>query len=63
VYDLAGSAVYEHTFDGLAGQQTLHWDGVNQHGARVAPGLYLLKINVRGDAGDESLQQLISVAY
>ncbi len=63
VYDLAGSAVYEHTLDGLAGQQTLHWDGVNQHGARVAPGLYLLKINVRGDAGDESLQQLISVAY
>ena len=63
IYDLAGTVRYENTLDGLAGQQSLRWEGIDQQGQRVEPGLYLLKVNVRGDAGEESLQHVISVAY
>jgi hypothetical protein len=27
------------------------------------PGLYIMEINVQGDSGDESIQQIVSVAY
>jgi hypothetical protein len=63
LYDLAGRSVYEHSLDGVAGQQELRWDGTNDAGQRVAPGLYLAEINVHGDSGDESVQQIVSVAY
>ena len=63
IYDLAGTVRYENVLDGLAGQQSLRWDGVDQYDQRVEPGLYLLRISVQGDAGEESLQHLISVAY
>jgi flagellar hook assembly protein FlgD len=60
---LAGRTRYENTLAGLAGQQTLRWDGTDQDGRRVPPGLYLLEINVSGDSGDESVQQIISVVF
>jgi hypothetical protein len=63
IYDLAGTVRYENVLDGLAGQQSLRWDGVDQYDQRVEPGLYLLRISVQGDAGEESLQHIISVAY
>ena len=63
IYDLAGTVRYENVLDGLAGQQSLRWDGVDQYNQRVEPGLYLLRISVQGDAGEESLQHIISVAY
>ncbi len=63
VYDLAGRTRYESTLAGLAGQQTLRWDGTDQDGRRVPPGLYLLEINVSGDSGDESVQQIVSVVF
>ena len=39
------------------------WDGQNPDGRRVAPGLYLVEILVAGDAGDERIQSIVSVAY
>ncbi|MGB0605844.1 MAG: hypothetical protein ACPGRY_12855 [Candidatus Latescibacterota bacterium] len=63
IYDLGGTVRYENVLDGLAGQQSLRWDGVDQYDQRVEPGLYLLRISVQGDAGEESLQHVISVAY
>lgn len=63
IYDLAGTLRYENVLDGLAGQQSLRWDGVDQYDQRVEPGMYLLRISVQGDAGEESLQHVISVAY
>ena len=63
LYDLAGRAVYDRSEDSHAGQRELVWDGRDIHGDRVAPGLYLLEVLVEGDAGDEKVQALISVAY
>ena len=63
LYDLAGRAVYARGEDGRAGQRQFRWDGCDDAGQRVAPGLYILEILVEGDAGDERAQQIISVAY
>ena len=41
IYDLAGTVRYENVLDGLAGQQSLRWDGVDQYDQRVEPGLRL----------------------
>ena len=63
LYDLAGRPVYDRGEDGRAGQRQFSWDGRDNGGNRVAPGLYILEILVEGDAGDEKAQEIISVAY
>ena len=63
LYDLAGRPVYDRGEDSRAGQRKLVWDGRDNRGDRVAPGLYVLEVLVEGDAGDEQVQALISVAY
>ena len=63
LYDLAGRPVYNRSEDSHAGQRELVWDGRDSRGDWVAPGLYVLEILVEGDAGDEKMQALISVAY
>jgi hypothetical protein len=61
--DLAGRILFESTSEGIAGQQTLEWNGINNFGLRVAPGLYLAEISIAGDAGDEVERRLISVLH
>jgi hypothetical protein len=39
------------------------WDGMADSGARVAPGLYLVRVQVRTDAGDEDILRPVGVAY
>ena len=63
LYDLAGRPVYDRSEDSRAGQRKLVWDGRDSRGDRVVPGLYVLEVLVEGDAGDEKVQALISVAY
>ena len=63
LYDLTGSPVYDRSEDSRAGLRELVWDGRNSRGDWVAPGLYVLEVLVEGDAGDEQMQALISVAY
>ena len=63
LYDLAGRPVYDRGEDSRAGQRELVWDGRDNRGDLVAPGLYVLEVLVEGDAGDEKAQALISVAY
>ena len=63
LYDLGGRPVYDRSEDSRAGQRKLFWDGRDNRGDRVAPGLYVLEVLVEGDAGDEKAQALISVAY
>ena len=63
LYDLAGHPVYDRGEDGRAGQHQFSWDGRDNGGNRVAPGLYILEILVEGDAGDEKAQEIISVVY
>ena len=63
LYDLAGRPVYDRGENGRADQHQFTWDGRDDAGDRVAPGLYILELLVEGDAGDEKAQEIISVVY
>ena len=39
------------------------WDGVLTTGHRPVQGIYLLRLEVASDRGDEALQRVISLAY
>ena len=41
----------------------LGWDGVLTTGHWPVPGIYLLRLEVASDRGDEALQRVISLAY
>ena len=64
LYDLSGrrvGAVYRGTAQ--SGRFALGWDGVLTTGHRPVPGIYLLRLEVASDRGDEALQRVISLAY
>ena len=46
-----------------AGRFEISWDGRNQHGVLLAPGLYVLHIEVAGDAETARRARIIAVAY
>ena len=66
VYTLAGRRVRELEALATGGRQQFVWDGRDEDGRVVAPGLYLCKIEVDADAtafGGQSRVHLIAVAY
>ena len=67
VYDLSGRLVNElHDAPESAGRHSLAWDGVDQSGALVPPGLYLLRVDVDVDSKtskNTSTRRLVHVAY
>ena len=67
VYDLSGRLVNEvHDEHESAGRHSLAWDGVDQSGALVPPGLYLLRVDVGVDSKtskNTSTRRLVHVAY
>ena len=44
-------------------QPGLSWDGRNDEGVLVPPGLYLLQVGVEGDARSSATVQPFGVAY
>jgi hypothetical protein len=64
VYDLAGKAVRQlQRASGLNGPQQANWDGLDDQGNRVPPGLYLVRLSVDTDTGSETQTQLVGVVY
>ena len=70
IFDLSGNRV-RRLLD-IAGQRgvyrsdnrtELRWDGTDASGGRVAPGLYLIQLNVDGDARSSASTRILSVAY
>lgn len=68
VYDLSGRLV--RRLHGAAGASGLYglrgeiaWDGRDDAGERVPPGVYLLRARVAGDAMDSVRQRPVAVAY
>lgn len=55
LYDLSGRIVYEHRRESRTGHQALVWDGRD-----AIPGLYLLELNIEGDA--ETIRQGCSLS-
>ena len=64
VYDLSGRQIaLISDAPATASRQTLAWDGRDTQGRTVAPGVYILRVSVEGDALTRSESRLISVAY
>ena len=63
LYDLSGRLLFAQERDVQAGHIAWHWDGRDQHGQRVPPGLYIAELHIAGDAGDRSTRRIVAVAY
>ena len=64
VYDLAGRKVRDLTVEeGLAQRYNFTWDGRDDTAQLVAPGTYLLHVEVEGDSQSETAQRILPVAY
>ena len=63
LYDLAGRVLVKRTQAVTAGVQHFTWDGRDQAGHRVPPGLYLLELHLDGDAHQQRVRRVVSVVY
>lgn len=64
IYDLRGYLVRTlRTEAGLAGRYQLNWDGNDESGQRVAPGLYLFHLRVEGDSSTHEQVRPVAVSY
>lgn len=63
LFDLSGRLVRRVEALGAAGVQQLQWDGTDARGARVPPGIYLLHLEVQGDARSENISRVVQVVY
>ena len=64
VRDLAGGLVRE-VYNGLdaAGRHRRQWDGLDGHGQRVAPGVYICRVEVETEEGRRQRAGVVAVAY
>ena len=63
IYDLDGKRVHRTERQLASGGYSQQWDGRNDAGQRVPPGLYILRIYTEADEAGASPMRLISVAY
>jgi hypothetical protein len=55
IYNVAGEPLWRFEVPGKAGNNTIDWDGRNDQGARVASGVYVLRLKATGTEGSEGL--------
>ncbi len=63
VFDLAGRQVAVLTPSAEGSQRLFTWDGRDADGASADPGLYVLRVNLGADAGNDTAFRTIAVAY
>ena len=63
VYDLRGRPVRRLEQQGGAGHYDLSWDGLDEQGNLSPPGLYLLRVEIVGDAVTGSATRVVGLAY
>ena len=70
IYDLGGRRVRRlFNIEGQSGVYSsenltqLRWDGTDDQGENVAPGLYLIQLNIEGDARASARTRTVGVAY
>ena len=64
LYDLSGRRVRVlHDQQQTAGPITLSWDGQDESGQLAAPGNYILRVEVQGDAQTQETAKIIALAY
>ena len=63
LYDLAGHALVARSQAVTAGTRDFTWDGRDQAGQLVPPGLYVLELHLDGDAHQQRVRRVVSVVY
>ena len=63
VFDLSGRLMREIDREAMAGSQGFVWDGRDGGGRLVSPGIYLLRMELEGDARSETIGRTVSVVY
>ena len=63
IFDLAGREVAALTSSGAGVLQSFSWDGLDASGERVAPGMYVCRIDAGADAGQGEVLRTLAVAY
>ena len=64
IFDLTGRRVHLLSEEEqVAGPVALEWDGRDHTGSLVAPGNYVLRVEISGDARTERVSRIVSVAY
>ena len=64
VFDLSGRLVKKiHDETQNSGRYFFNWDGKNDQGETVLPGIYLLQIAVEGDNYSDTMVQSVAIAY
>ena len=64
IYDLSGSQVRQlYADEELVGHHVQVWDGRNEEGKRVMPGVYLYELRVDTDQHQERRQGVVGVVY
>ena len=65
IYTLNGRRVWQTTQMTGSGEESVPWNGMDQAGVTVPPGLYLVRVALDADSdqGDTSIAKLIAVAY
>ena len=63
VFDLSGRLMRAIDREAMAGAQGFVWDGRDGEGRLVSPGIYLLRMELEGDARRETVGRTISVVY
>ena len=64
VFDLGGRKLRSLSqTEAEAGRVGLEWDGLDEGGRLVPPGLYLLRVEAVGDAQTETVSRLVGVVY
>ena len=64
IHDLTGASVADLPLEPLAsGPHRAEWDGRDDRGELLPPGIYILRLRVDTDDGEFSVQRLVSLAY
>ena len=65
IYALDGRRIWQREDMVLSGRTTVRWDGVDDRGRQVPPGLYLCQVQLDADAAEQPTTQarIIAVAY
>lgn len=64
VYDLAGDQVAElPALPGQSGRHLLGWDGRDERGDLLPPGLYVVQLQVETDSGTKRRSSVVAIAY
>ena len=63
VFDLAGDTVAALNLETESLELLYTWDGRDDSGTTVAPGIYILRVDLDAEFGDDTALRTIAVAY